>query len=108
MMSIVLAVTLLTVPAAPAQSWCTTAKVTGYVRGDGSPWTADGTSVWSRENIAAASYDVPMHSHVWVEGVGSFVVRDRGGGLFPTHIDVLVDTYARAYEITGEREVCVG
>jgi 3D (Asp-Asp-Asp) domain-containing protein len=86
---------------------CEPYQITGYVRGAHSPWTYDGTSVWTREPIAAASWNVPLGAEVEVDGLGRFRVADRGGGLGPRHIDILVDTVAQAHALTGERLVCV-
>jgi 3D (Asp-Asp-Asp) domain-containing protein len=86
---------------------CETYRITGYVRGADSPWTYDGTSVWSREHLVAASWNVPINSVVSVKDLGEFRVADRGGGLGPRHIDVLVDTRAQAYALTGWRQVCI-
>lgn len=86
---------------------CETYRITGYVRGADSPWTYDGTSVWSREPLVAASWNVPINSIVSVKDLGDFRVADRGGGLGSRHIDVLVDTRAQAYSLTGWRQVCI-
>lgn len=86
---------------------CETYRITGYVRGHGSGRTYDGTSVWTSEAIAAASWNVPIGARVQVENLGTFRVADRGGGLSSRHIDVLVDSAAEAYALTGSRRVCV-
>ncbi|MFN0071564.1 MAG: 3D domain-containing protein [Chloroflexota bacterium] len=86
---------------------CETYRITGYVRGAHSPWTYDGTSVWTQEPIAAASWNVPINSVVQVEGTGVFRVADRGGGLSARHIDILVNSRAEALAITGWRQVCM-
>lgn len=106
---------LLAYSAAPARaqseradmSGCELYRITGYVRTHGGPTTYDGTSVWTSEPIAAASWNVPIDARVQVENVGTFRVADRGGGLSSRHVDVLVDDVARAYEITGWQRVCV-
>ena len=36
-------------------AWCGPTKLTGYVRTDYGPYTADGTPILTREPIAAAS-----------------------------------------------------
>lgn len=92
-----------------AQPDCRPATVTGYVRTDPAmnATTADGTSILADEPIVAASYDVPMGSWVEVEGLGTFRVADRGGGLRPTHIDVAVWSRAEAFELTSRRTVCI-
>jgi 3D (Asp-Asp-Asp) domain-containing protein len=78
---------------------CREARITGYVRTDPAmnDWTADGTSIYTDEPIAAASYDIPMDSMVYVEGLGTYRVADRGM-LAPTHIDIA---------ITGVRTICI-
>lgn len=89
-----------------------TYRVTGYVRGHHSDLTADGTSVWTREKIVAASYDLPIDTRVKVRGLDyTYRVADRGLFSGP-HVDVLVDTVAQAYAIetwVGGKyaEVCV-
>ena len=97
-------------PAAPVESMqaCREARITGYVRTDPymNPTTADGTSIFTDEPIVAASYDVPMDSMVWIEGLGEFRVADRGM-LSPTHIDVAVWSRDEAFAITSVRTVCI-
>lgn len=90
-----------------AYSYCTNFWVTGYVRGHGNNYTYDGTSVWSYEPIAAASWEVPIDAYVSVDGLGTYRIADRGGGLYWRHIDILVDTVWEAYELTGSYYVCV-
>jgi 3D (Asp-Asp-Asp) domain-containing protein len=97
----------LPMPRVMAQEACETYRITGYVRGHHSPWTYDGTSVWTREPIAAASWNVPIDTHVEVDGVGTFRVADRGGGLGARHIDILVDSVSEAYALTSWRQVCL-
>ena len=86
--------------------WCFRATVTGYVRGEGNVRTFDGTSVYTDEPIAAASWNIPLGSMVVVEDAGVFRVADRGR-LGPGHIDILVDTRAEALALTSTRNVCV-
>lgn len=98
---------VLSVPKPARAEECETYRVTGYVRGHHSPRTFDGTSVWTEEPLAAASWNVPIGAKVEIEGVGTFRVADRGGGLGPRHVDVLVDSVAEAYALTDWRTVCV-
>jgi hypothetical protein len=91
-----------------AQSWCQDARVTGYVRGAHSPWTYDGTSIFTDEPIAAASWDIPLQSMVAVWGLGPFRVADRGSGLGSGGwIDIAVWSRDEAYALTSVRRVCV-
>ena len=84
---------------------CDSYRVTGYVRGQGSGWTYDGTSEYTREAIAAASWNVPIDAKVQVDGVGTFRVADRGN-LSARHIDVLVDSVSEAYALTRTASAC--
>lgn len=86
--------------------YCAPMRTTGYVRGEYSPYTYDGSSVWE-EGIAAASWDIPLQSIVSVEGLGSYRVADRGLLGSSGWIDIAVDTRAEAYAITGVRRTCV-
>lgn len=82
-------------------------KITGYVRTEFSPWTHDGTSIYTDEKIVAASWNIPTDTLLRVEGLDyTYRVADRGH-LSARHIDVAVWTRAEAFELTSEREVCV-
>lgn len=89
--------------------WCGETRITGYLRTNFSPWTYDGTPVYTPEPIAAASWDVKMGSLAEVEGLGTFRVADRGhlGNGYPMPwLDIAVWTVAEAYALTGTRRVC--
>jgi hypothetical protein len=95
-----------------AQSWCGDTRLTGYVRTDYGPAarTFDGTSIFTDEPIAAASWDVRMGSLADIPGVGTVRIADRGGGLgngtpMPW-VDVAVWSRGEAYALTGVRTVC--
>jgi hypothetical protein len=91
----------------PARAaYCFDAQITGFVRGHGNPTTFDGTSIFTREPIVAASWSIPIDSMVDVDGLGRYRVADRGM-LGPAHIDVAVWSRAEAYAITSIRNVCV-
>lgn len=99
--------------AAPAEApWCGETRLSGYVRTDYGPngRTADGTSILTPEPIAAASWDVRMGALAIIDGVGTFRIADRGGGLgngIPMPwVDVAVWDRASAYQLTGVRRVC--
>ena len=80
--------------------------LTGYVKGDPhlSNRTADGTSIWSGEWLVAST-TYPFGAVIWIEDLGYFRVADRGD-LGPRHLDVLVDSYGQAYQLTGWRQAC--
>jgi hypothetical protein len=85
---------------------CEVYKITGYVRTEYSPWTFDGTSIYTDEPIVAASWNLPIDTVVDVEGLGQFRVADRGH-LGARHIDVAVWTRAEAFALTGWRTICL-
>jgi 3D (Asp-Asp-Asp) domain-containing protein len=91
-----------------AQSWCQPSKITGYWRYGHGTHTYDGTSILADEAIAAASWNIPMGSRVWIEDYGTVRVADRGGGLGSTGwIDVAVWDRSAAYRLTSTRTICV-
>lgn|SRR5262245_64769122 len=103
-----LACSALPVQAPPVERLCYPSRVTGYVRGAHSPWTYDGTSIWTPEPIAASAWDLPLNSLVWIEDVGTVRIADRGGGLGAAGwIDVAVWSHAEAVALTGMRTICV-
>lgn len=98
---------LLSVASNSSSSNCETYQITGYVRGAGSDYTADGTSVWNYEAIAAGSYNLPFDTVVDVDGIGQYRIADRGPGLSSRHIDILVDSVSEARALTSRRVVCI-
>lgn len=101
---------LLSVASAPSEApWCGSVRLTAYIRTDFSPWTWDGTSIYTDEPIVAASWDVIMGSLADVEGLGTFRVADRGhlgNGIPMPWLDVAVWDRATAYSLTGVRRAC--
>jgi 3D (Asp-Asp-Asp) domain-containing protein len=97
--------------AAPAeQGNCTTYRITGYAASEYPGWTADGSTTTvgalnRGEPIVAASYNIPLGASVWIEGLGTYRVADRGY-LGARHLDVLVWSRGEAFELTGYREAC--
>lgn len=53
-----------------------------------------------------ASNSLPMGTVIYIEGIGTRVVEDRGG-MASNVIDVFVDSTATAYSITGSYEVYI-
>lgn len=102
----VAAILLVTGAYAQEERHCDLYRITGYVRGAGSGWTYDGTSEYTREDIVAVSWNVPIDAKVEVVGLGTFRAADRGGGLERRHVDVLVDSASTARQLTSYREAC--
>lgn len=94
----------------PGRGWCGTFHITGYTPRVGNT-TADGTSVWvalaNGDPVIAAHRNIPMGSRVEIAGIGDFRVADRGGGLGPMDLDILVASEAEAYALTGDYAACV-
>lgn len=86
--------------------YCYRGQVTGYNRMDFTTRTYDGTSIRTPEAIAAAGWDIPLDSYVWVQGVGTYRVADRGR-LGQGHIDIATWSRAEAYDLTGMYWICV-
>ena len=89
-----------------ADGWCQQAKITAYVRGEYSPWTFDGTSIWE-EGIAAACWNIPIGSLVDVADYGTVRIADRGMLGSTGWIDIAVYTRAEAFALTSFRNICV-
>jgi|SRR6187455_2113105 len=89
--------------------WCGPTRLTGYVRTDFSGRTFDGTSIYTDEPIAAASWDVKLGSLADIQDLGTFRIADRGhlgsGSPLPW-VDVAVWSRSEAYALTGVRQVC--
>ena len=91
--------------------WCGQARITAYVRTDYGPGarTYDGTSIFTPEPIAAASWDVALGSLAEIPGVGVYRVADRGmlgsGEPLPW-VDVAVWSRSEAFSLTSVRRVC--
>lgn len=90
-----------------ASQRCMAARITGYVRTDGDPYTYDGTSIYTEEAIAAASWNIPIDSMVEVEGYGAVRIADRGMLGSTGWIDIAVWSRAEALSLTSYRTVCV-
>lgn len=102
---------LLATHAATAETGCDVVHVTGYVRTEFSPWTADGTSIYADLPIAAASYDVPINAVVSIPALDrTVVVHDRGrlGNGYPkTWIDIATWSRREALDLTGDYYACI-
>lgn len=95
---------------ARAEGVCWTGKVTGYLRYGGGSHTADGTPVGEAYRVAAVDWQswIPFGATLEIEGLGSRTVRDTGYlAAYGVEVDVMVETLAEAYEVTGWREICL-
>jgi hypothetical protein len=95
----------------PARDACSVWRITGYVGSEYPGLTYDESTTTLAalargEQIAAASWDVPLGAYIEVEELGVWRVADRGM-LGPHHLDLLVGSRAEAFELTGYRRACV-
>lgn len=96
-----------TASAVAAQDSCSQATITAYSVEQYPGRTADGTSTPGNAGvIAAGSHNYALGSMIWVEGLGSYRVADRGR-LGANHIDVLMQTTREALNFGRQtRTVC--
>lgn len=55
--------------------------------------------------IAVDPKVIPLNTKVYIEGIGYRVARDTGGAIKGNKIDVLTDSDAESYSITGNKKV---
>ncbi len=86
---------------------CRQVVVTSYAAEDYPGLTASGIPTWPNVGgIVAGGYAYDLGSTVWIEGLGSFTVADRGM-LGWSQVDLLVATHAEAVQWGRQvREVC--
>ena len=53
----------------------------------------------AKTGMIAADKSIPFGTKVWIDGLGDFVVQDRGGAIKGKHFDVYCDTHQAALEI---------
>lgn len=100
-----------TVQSKPEKVSLGTYYVTGYVGGcahccgNENNITASGTPCVAGITCAAGS-EFDFGTVLEIDGLGMFIVEDRGVG--NGHIDIACATHEECYEITGEYEVFVG
>lgn len=87
--------------------------ITGYTpspaENGGPTVTAMGDNLWNSVGwaIAADPRVLPMNTKVYIEGIGTRVVRDTGGAIKGNKIDVLVGSNSESYAITGYHNVYI-
>lgn len=60
--------------------------------------TASGTKATAKRTIAAPK-NFAFGTQLWIEGLGSYVVEDRGGSIKGKRIDIFVDSHAEALKL---------
>ena len=82
--------------------------VTGYCSGSccnggNANKTASGAPLSAWYTVAMKGID--FGTHIYIDGLGEFVVQDRGVGY--KHVDVCVNEHGEAYDITGHYDVYI-
>ena len=84
-------------------------EISGYTNCDkgmnGLGVTSDGTK--TTEGILAAPSCIPFNTNVFIPGMGSYIVKDRGGVIIKEnniyHLDIWCRTKEEAYKIGRQR-----
>lgn len=77
-----------------------------HICGEGTGLTASGTKVQAGVSIAVDRSKIPFGSKVYIEGYGTRIAQDVGGGVNGNHIDVAVETHEEAERLgTVTRDV---
>ena len=67
------------------------------------PHTATGTIPTEGRTIAVDPHVIPYGSHVSIEGMGTYIAEDCGGGVKQDHIDIYFDTHEKAVAFGTKR-----
>lgn len=66
--------------------------------------TATGSIPHSKRTIAVDTNIIPMHSIVYIKGLGFYVAEDTGGHIKGKHVDIFVDNHRQAQKL-GKKTV---
>ena len=61
--------------------------------------TATGHIPREGRTVAVDTKLIPLHSVIYVEGLGTFVAEDIGGGVKGKHLDIYIDDHQRALNL---------
>ena len=61
--------------------------------------TATGHSPREGRTVAVDTKLSPLHSVIYIEGLGTFVAEDVGGGVKGKHLDIYIDDHQRALSL---------
>ena len=61
--------------------------------------TATGHIPREGRTVAVDTKLIPLHSVIYVEGLGTFVAEDVGGGVKGKHLDIYIDDHQRALSL---------
>jgi 3D (Asp-Asp-Asp) domain-containing protein len=93
--------------AAAQEANCNTYTITFYSSEAFPGYTASGIRTLGNEwtLVAVDPNVIPLGTNVWVDGLGTFLAADTGGGVHGYHIDVLVYTQQEALALGRQRRV---
>lgn len=69
--------------------------------------TRSGREAKAHHTIAADLTVLPLYTDVYIEGMGTYTVEDRGGGVKGRHIDVYCSKHSQCYDIKSKAKVFV-
>ena len=76
--------------------YCSCPICTGTAKGSK---TATGHVPKEGRTVAVDKHIIPLHSVIYVEGLGSFVAEDVGGAVKGNHLDIYIDDHQRALNL---------
>lgn len=76
--------------------YCSCPICTGTAKGSK---TATGHIPREGRTVAVDKHIIPLHSVIYVEGLGSFVAEDVGGAVKGNHLDIYIDDHQRALNL---------
>lgn len=76
--------------------YCSCPICTGTAKGSR---TATGHIPREGRTVAVDKHIIPLHSVIYVEGLGTFVAEDVGGAVKGNHLDIYIDDHQRALNL---------
>ena len=76
--------------------YCSCPLCTGTAKGSR---TATGHIPREGRTVAVDRHIIPLHSVIYVEGLGTFVAEDVGGAVKGNHLDIYIDDHQRALNL---------
>lgn len=76
--------------------YCSCPICTGTAKGSK---TATGHIPREGRTVAVDKSKIPLHSIIYVEGLGTFVAEDVGSGVKGNHLDIYIDDHQRALNL---------
>ncbi|MBQ2937497.1 MAG: 3D domain-containing protein [Clostridia bacterium] len=69
--------------------------------------TKSGRKAKANHTIASDLTVLPLYTEVYIKGMGTYTVEDKGGGVKGKHIDVYCNKHSQCYDIQSQAKVFV-